>query len=170
MKTLSADALKNAMDQDEACLIDVRTAFEHRAAHIPGDHLIPLSELTPDRLPKAQKNIVLYCLSGRRSQEAVNRLTRHDPTLSVYSLEGGITAWTRSGFETQRVKIEATISVERQGQLCYGLLNCMGALLGYRGYSYAYLFTALLSLSVALEGVRGHSPLSRLIKALPWNR
>ena len=55
-----------------ARLVDVRTAHEFAAGHLPGAVNIPLHEL--DRrtreLGAKQQPVVVYCLSGHRSQRA----------------------------------------------------------------------------------------------------
>ena len=55
-----------------ARLVDVRTAREFAAGHLPGAVNIPLHEL--DRrtreLGSKERPIVVYCLSGHRSQRA----------------------------------------------------------------------------------------------------
>jgi phage shock protein E len=55
-----------------ARLVDVRTAGEFAAGHLPGAVNIPLHELdrrTRDLGPK-ERPIVVYCLSGHRSHRA----------------------------------------------------------------------------------------------------
>ena len=60
------------MVQRGARLVDVRTAGEFAAGHLPGAVNIPLHEL--DRrareLGAKERPIVVYCLSGHRSQRA----------------------------------------------------------------------------------------------------
>jgi adenylyltransferase/sulfurtransferase len=70
-------------------LIDVRTEEEYTLENIGGE-LIPLSQLH-DNLPKISKDkpVVIQCLSGARSRQAVQKLW-NDGWTNVYSLEGGI--------------------------------------------------------------------------------
>jgi rhodanese-related sulfurtransferase len=60
-----------------ALLVDVRSAGEYRARHLPGAVNIPLDELTASLAPRlADKNqvMLLHCLSGTRSGLARRQL------------------------------------------------------------------------------------------------
>jgi adenylyltransferase/sulfurtransferase len=80
-------------DRDNIYLLDVRTIDERNDSAIPGSAHIPLAELELrySEIPK-DKNVVVYCQSGIRSRQAVERLH----TLgyqSATSLQGGIVRW-----------------------------------------------------------------------------
>lgn len=80
---------------DRPFLLDVREPFEVDIAAIPGTSLlIPLGEL-PTRLNELdpQEEIVVYCRSGNRSQQAA-RLLREAGFRNVRNLEGGILGWS----------------------------------------------------------------------------
>jgi molybdopterin/thiamine biosynthesis adenylyltransferase/rhodanese-related sulfurtransferase len=79
-------------------LIDVREPFEHEAASISGDELIPLGTVAAeiDRLP-ADRPIVVYCRSGARSARVVAML--RSAGLDAHNLVGGILAWAEAGPE-----------------------------------------------------------------------
>jgi adenylyltransferase/sulfurtransferase len=74
-------------------LIDVREQFEHDIANI-GGKLIPLGKIKfhLDEIEK-DKQVVIYCRSGRRSAEAVKFLEEATGHLILYNLKGGILAW-----------------------------------------------------------------------------
>ena len=88
---ISSAALREK--QEDVLLIDVRREYEHRAQHITGSVLIPLDQL-PQNLPQCEKQhpIVVYCKSGRRSQQAL-KILREQGFVNVESLKGGIDAW-----------------------------------------------------------------------------
>jgi adenylyltransferase/sulfurtransferase len=93
--TMSAHELKRKMDAREPFeLIDVREAFEYELARIDGAKLIPLGEIAEraDELPR-ERAIVVHCHSGQRSAQAV-RLLQQRGFGTVFSLEGGIDAWS----------------------------------------------------------------------------
>lgn len=93
---LSADQLIQRQRADQApLLLDVRHADEYRDGHIAGALNIPVEQLasragvlgvTPDR------EIVVYCVSGRRAARALQTLEslgyRH-----VRLLDGSLNAW-----------------------------------------------------------------------------
>jgi len=51
MKTITANDLKNYLDQDSVLLIDVREPAEHRTESIDNSCLIPLAEISVEKLP-----------------------------------------------------------------------------------------------------------------------
>lgn len=76
-----------------AHLVDVRYQDEWDDGHLPGAVHIPLSvlrarvgEVTPDR------EVVVYCRSGRRSQVGAFLMAQNGFT--AYSMDGGINGWT----------------------------------------------------------------------------
>jgi adenylyltransferase/sulfurtransferase len=80
---------------DRPFLLDVREPFEVDIASIPGtSQLIPLGQL-PDRLNEldTDEEIVIYCRSGNRSQQAA-RMLRAAGFRNVRNLEGGIIGWS----------------------------------------------------------------------------
>ena len=78
-------------------LIDVRTAEEYGAGHLPHARTIPLDEIGPaldsgDFPFDSHAPLLVYCRAGSRSAQAAALLSRHGYA-RVYDLEGGITAW-----------------------------------------------------------------------------
>lgn len=73
-------------------LVDVRTFEERKVFNIGGEH-VPLSELHAAVI-ETGKPIVCYCASGKRSDEAVRILSVKFPDLPIYSLQGGLSAYS----------------------------------------------------------------------------
>ncbi|RSK50772.1 molybdopterin-synthase adenylyltransferase MoeB [Hymenobacter rigui] len=75
-------------------LLDVREPHEYAAGHLPNATLLPLSTLEKGvaTLPK-QHPVVVYCRSGRRSTQAIERLQTEFGLANLINLEGGILAW-----------------------------------------------------------------------------
>ncbi len=87
---ISAISLKNIINSVN--LIDVRDAEEHQICNI-GGKLIPLCKLKSSiNTLDSNSTIVVYCKSGKRSQEAVSFLLDEGFT-KVYYLQGGILSW-----------------------------------------------------------------------------
>jgi molybdopterin/thiamine biosynthesis adenylyltransferase/rhodanese-related sulfurtransferase len=78
---------------EDVFVLDVREPHEFQIANI-GGHLIPLNDL-PKRVGELdrEKNIVVHCKSGGRSQKASEFLQQQGFT-RVENLAGGITAWS----------------------------------------------------------------------------
>ncbi len=83
-------------------LLDVRTPQEYAAGHIKGAKLIPVDELERHlaELPK-DRQIYVYCHSGRRSARAAKLLAAHGFT-RVENMLGGIVAWKDAGYPVVR--------------------------------------------------------------------
>jgi len=78
-------------------LLDVRQPWEHEAAAIAGSVLVPLQELAQrhdDLVLQEGQRLVTYCHHGVRSYNAAAFL-EHVGHGEVYSLAGGIAAWSR---------------------------------------------------------------------------
>lgn len=59
-----------------AVLLDVRTAQEYAAGHIPASRNMPLDQLeqVQTQIPEKRTPLYVYCLSGSRSRQAAARL------------------------------------------------------------------------------------------------
>lgn len=81
------------LQADGVRVIDVRTAAEYQAGHIPGAVNVPLSSFadTADTWDPAEP-IALYCATGSRSAEAAQMLASRGFE-TVYDLSGGMVAW-----------------------------------------------------------------------------
>ncbi len=90
--------------EKKAVIIDVREEEEWNAGHIAGAVHIPLKQLEA-RVPELQqykdKAIITQCRSGKRSADALEVLKSAGFT-KVYSMDGGILAWSKDGLATQQ--------------------------------------------------------------------
>jgi rhodanese-related sulfurtransferase len=83
-------------------LLDVREPWEHELAALPGSALIPLGELSDSELdlgddpgtPSSGRALLAYCHHGVRSLSAVAILRDKGWAGPLYSLAGGIDAWS----------------------------------------------------------------------------
>lgn len=84
--------------QQGAFVLDVRSQDEWDQFHIKGSTLISLDQL-PNRLSElpGDKDIVVVCLSGHRSQTGVTILQQAG-FKQVFCLSGGLQAWTEAGY------------------------------------------------------------------------
>ena len=86
---------KSIMDSgDDFIILDVREQDEFDAGHIPGAILIPYTEIedkADKMLPDKDKQILVYCRSGRRSKIASESLAKLGYT-NVKEF-GGIIDW-----------------------------------------------------------------------------
>ena len=94
---IAPDQLVERMEKKDSnlVLLDVRTPEEFAAGHIPGAVNIPHDQL-PNRLAELagakDKEVVVYCRSGRRSAIAQEALTK-EGFESVKHLDGDMLKW-----------------------------------------------------------------------------
>ena len=98
---ISAEDAKKIMDSGEKVVIlDVREQDEYDEGHIVGSILIPYTEIgnkAQETLPDKDKQILVYCRSGRRSKIAAETLAKLRYT-NVKEF-GGIIDWR---YETEK--------------------------------------------------------------------
>ncbi|CEK11945.1 rhodanese-like domain-containing protein [Legionella hackeliae] len=103
IKIIDAPTLNDWLAKKTAVLVDVREPEENDAENIPGAILIPLNTLSTKNLPEtSNKKLVFHCKAGKRSYNACEKLVASDPSLEVYSLEGGIGAWEKAGYPVNK--------------------------------------------------------------------
>jgi rhodanese-related sulfurtransferase len=84
--------------QQDAFFLDVRSQREWDQVHIANSSLIPLADLQNhlNKLPN-DRDIVVVCLSGHRSEEGVTMLRNAGFTRAT-CMSGGLTAWKAAGY------------------------------------------------------------------------
>ena len=97
MQTIDVNELKTKISQ--VLLIDVREPEEHNVQHIKNSLLIPLGEISIEKIPKTNKPIIVYCKAGKRSMDACTKLLSQNSSLNIASLNGGIMEWIDAGEE-----------------------------------------------------------------------
>jgi phage shock protein E len=101
-RTLQPQEVKELLDGQSIHLLDVREAHEWDQGHIPGAIHRPLSEMSSwiSDLPQ-DKPVVLHCLSGGRSGQALAWCKSAGHTLEGH-MGGGISAWRMQGLPVTR--------------------------------------------------------------------
>ena len=82
------------LDAGKAVAVDVREPDEFQVGHLPGAKLLPLGEVlrrAGEVLPDKNAPWLIYCRTGRRSADAVQKLESLGYT-DLYDL-GGILSW-----------------------------------------------------------------------------
>lgn len=103
IQEITPQALKAKLDQKEPLLlIDVREDNEWPSGHIPGAMHLSKGIIERDiekTIPDLNTAIVVYCSGGYRCALVADNLKNMGYT-QVYSLDGGMTAWTNAGYPT----------------------------------------------------------------------
>ena len=82
-----------------ALIIDVREKHEYEQAHLEGAILVPLSDISAEKINKLNpenKDIIIHCRSGKRSKVAANILLSQGYSGEILELDEGIDAWIES--------------------------------------------------------------------------
>jgi rhodanese-related sulfurtransferase len=87
---------------DAPTVIDVRSAEEYAAGHIPGAVNIPFDQIV-ERIGSVPTphGVALYCLVGPRARKGEAALLASGFE-RVLHIEGGLTAWQESGLPVER--------------------------------------------------------------------
>ena len=76
-------------------IVDVRTAKEYAAQHLPEAKLIPMEELEfrhETEIPRTMEKVFVYCAGGDRSRLACDYLSRLG-YMNLYNIKDGIQGW-----------------------------------------------------------------------------
>ena len=170
MDVINIDAItaKDWLDKNEAILIDVREKAEHDSEKITGSILCSLSSICCDKIPSTEQKIIIYCQRGLRGNNACQKLLSENENLPVFNIEGGIEAWIRNGFLTEKGKARV-LPLDRQVQICIGSSVLIFSLLAYfTNPSYA-LGAAFFGAGLINAGLSGWCGLAKIIAKAPWN-
>jgi len=170
IKNIDAKTLKNWLDNDQAILIDVREPAEHRSQNISHAKLIPLNQISKEKLPEiGNKKLVIHCQAGKRSLMACQKLLNENLGVEIYNLEGGINSWCSSGCDAS-VKSNNFLPLDRQVQLVIGILIIFSTLLGFFIDQNFLILTAIIGAGLIFAGLSGICMLANLIAKMPWNK
>lgn len=103
LEPVAPQALQQRLGDPGLVVLDVRTAEEFAAGHVPGAINIPHDQVEArlgELAGAKDKDVVLYCRSGRRAQAAAGVLARSGFT-RLSHLEGDYPGWSEAGLPTQ---------------------------------------------------------------------
>jgi len=156
-----------AQKENSVQRIDVRSASEFAAGHIPSAINIPMEEVG-SRLNDISPSmpLVLICKSGARAGIVASFLRQCRADVSV--LEGGTTAWAKEGLPMV-VSAKTRWSLERQVRLIAGLIVAVGAVLAVTvNPNWVYL-SGFIGIGLTFAGLSDICPMGILLGNMPWN-
>ncbi|QQS02715.1 MAG: rhodanese-like domain-containing protein [Austwickia sp.] len=154
---------------DRPRLIDVRSAAEFRAAHIPGAYNVPLPLLREHRAEFAEplnEQIVLICRSDKRASEAEQILAAAGLS-RLHVLTGGMQAWQREGGAVNHG--EGRWDLERQVRLVAGGIVATGVLTSTVAPKAKWLSGAI-GAGLMTAALTDSCLMGSLLSKLPYNR
>ena len=100
LRELDPKTALEAVQSNEAILIDVREPREYASERIHGALLFPLSTFDPAALPiDKTREVIFHCGSGKRSADAVARCEAAGVPITTH-LRGGLMSWKQAGLAT----------------------------------------------------------------------
>lgn len=166
-KTITAEELAGREIGTSIQLIDVRSATEFRAGHIPQAVNIPMDEIESRVMDLDERRaIVVVCQSGQRARIAAGLLAACREDVAV--LEGGTNAWKRADLPVV-VSNRVRWSLERQVRLGAGLIVVIGTLLGAFVNPGWLGLSAFVGLGLCFAGLTDICPMGILLSRMPWN-
>ncbi len=148
-------------------LIDVRSAGEYAAGHVPRAVNLPLEQVESRIDDLHDGPVAILCQSGRRAQMACEFLTAHHSNLLV--VEGGTEAWIAAGQPVTR-PVGSRWALERQVRLVAGLLVLIGTGLAI-SVSPNWLYLAMfVGTGLTFAGATNICGMASLLALMPWNK
>jgi len=148
-------------------LVDVRSASEFAAGHLPQAMNIPLEEADVRIDDLGTGPVALLCQSGNRAGMACELLRSHHPNLLV--VEGGTDAWLRAGgpiVATSAVRW----SLDRQVRFGAGMMVLAGTLLSLFHHPGWIGLAIFVGAGLTFAGLTNICGMAFLLAKLPWNR
>lgn len=164
---ISPQEAHSLLEKQQATLFDVRTAGEFATIRIADAPLVRIHKghPIPTSIP-TDKQIILYCASGRRSLIAAEQILKEYPDAKIANLDGGIKAWEAQGLPV--IRHPRRISLDRQAQIAAGLLVLIGTLLGMM--TSAWLIVPIfVGCGLIFSGFSGLCGMAALLSRAPWN-
>jgi rhodanese-related sulfurtransferase len=165
MTALELQALRTG--QGKTQLVDVRSASEYAAGHIPGAMNVPLEQIE-SRIDdfSADALIVLICQRGPRACMAATFL---DGRRQTTVLDGGTRDWCQAGLPLV-TGTRTRWAPERQVRLIAGLMVLAGTSLALLVNAHWMFLPGFVGLGLTVAGLTDFCLLGSLLGRMPWNR
>ncbi len=172
IKQIKPQQAKELLEKGEACIIDVRELSEHKAQSIRGACLIPIGEISAEKIPQQfiNKKIILHCQRGGRSSRACSQLIQENPALDIYNLEGGILGWSESGLATACATNKPVMSLERQVRLTAGAMVFAGSFLAIIVDPIFIIVPLFIGFGLAFTAIIDWCGMAKILAMMPWNK
>lgn len=105
-KAVSANEATLLINREEAVVVDVRSAAEYAAGHIPGSINVPAEKMA-EKLSELEsyrsRPVIVTCQSGVRAGGACSKL-KQGGFERLYELSGGLGSWQQAGLPVKKGK------------------------------------------------------------------
>ena len=163
-QTIEAASLRSMLCLYGIQTVDVRSAAEFAAGHIPGAVNIPMEQVESRMEDLPSGPLVLACETGKRAEIVASWLAEREVTL----LAGGTRAWKNAGYPLVACA-PCRWTLERQVRLIAGLLVLAGALLAvFINAKWIYL-AMMVGAGLSFAGLTNICGMAILLAKMPWN-
>jgi rhodanese-related sulfurtransferase len=166
--TVTVEELSSEIQQGHRTqMIDVRTATEYAAGHIPCAINIPMDQFESRRKDlRLEDGVVLICKGGTRARIVAGWI---EQGVGVRVLEGGTDAWIKRGLEVVATA-RTRWSLERQVRLVAGLLVLSASVLAISGVHAAIWLAVFIGAGLTFAGATDICGMGILLAKMPWNQ
>lgn len=173
MNTITAQQLKEKLNDPSLQLIDVRTPVEFNQVHIETAINVPLDQLSPTKMfqqgaLKADSPVHILCHSGQRACRAAEQFLKEGFS-NIIVVEGGTVACLKQNLACKKGDSNV-ISLERQVRVAAGLLVLTGVLLGLLIDRAFFGISAFVGAGLIFAGITDWCGMGLLLARAPWNR
>jgi rhodanese-related sulfurtransferase len=147
--------------------IDVRSATEFAAGHIPAAINIPMDEIECRLSDLPRERVVLVCQAGKRAE--MTRAMLDGKVGDLVVLSGGTDAWQAAGLPLV-ASTRTRWALERQVRLGAGLMVLTGIFLGFFVNPAWYWLAGFVGGGLVVAGTTNFCGMAYLLALLPWNR
>jgi rhodanese-related sulfurtransferase len=173
MKHISVGAFKEVLQAESSNssvdFINVCTPAEYKEKHIDGVRSVPLDEIEKHVAEfKDKKTVYVHCRSGRRGQQAIEKLHTLGITAELVNVEGGILAWEEAGFGTKA--LTTRLPIMRQTFIAAGALIVLSHILYLQIGSAGLWLSAFVGAGLLFAGLTGWCGMAFILSRAPWNK
>ncbi len=169
VQTVSAADLAHWLARGEAVVVDVREPAEFAGGHVPASVSLPMSGLAGASLPCPGEPEARAGLRQRTAQRHELRIVAARAEGPVYSLEGGLAAWTAAGGAVEGAG-RKVLPLDRQVLIGAGTVVLTGVALGTLLHPGFLAIAAFAGAGLVVAGTTGFCGMALLLARAPWNR
>ncbi|MBT3407869.1 rhodanese-like domain-containing protein [Candidatus Woesearchaeota archaeon] len=149
-------------NKSEFILIDVRSPAEFESEHISNSINIPLEYIEKINSVIENKNVVIICKSGMRSNMACQKLSKKD----INILQGGIENWKK---EYKTIVGTQKWDIQRQVRFVAGSFVLIGSLLTFLN-KWFIIIPIFFGAGLTFSAITNSCTMGLLLSKLPYNK
>jgi rhodanese-related sulfurtransferase len=171
IQEIDAKTAKDIFNKEDAILIDVREPAEHRAEKLKIAHNMPLSKIKAEHISNLKadtQKVMFHCKSGKRSQEACEKIARDLP-FDIYCIKDGFENLVSEGFENI-LSQSNLLPLDRQVQLVVSLMILSGLIIYYFVSPIGLILPLMAGLGLMNAALTGWCGMAKILAVMPWNQ